>query len=52
MPRTRKTPARDVTVYLPYELFDAVDQASASEGIPRSHFIERILAHHLNIKIS
>lgn len=52
MPRTRKTPVRDVTVYLPCELFDAVDQASASEGIPRSHFIERILAHHLNVKIS
>ena len=52
MPRTRKTPARDMTVYLPYELFGAVDQASASEGIPGSHFIERVLAHHLNIKIS
>jgi len=52
MPRTRKAPARDVTVYLPYEVFDAVDQASASEGIPRSHFIERVLAHHLNVKNS
>ena len=45
MPRTRK---RDLTVYLPTELFEAVDKASASEGIPRSHFIERILSIYLN----
>lgn len=46
MPRTRKTPARDMTVYLPFDLFDAVDKASAAENIPRSHFIERILKNH------
>ena len=47
MPRTRKTPCRDVTVYLPYEIFDAVDKASAAENMPRSHFIERALAYYL-----
>lgn len=52
MPRLRKSPARDMTVYLPVELFEAVDKASAAENMPRSHYIERALDYYLKIQKS
>lgn len=47
MPR-RKAQTRDATVYLPIDLFEAVDRASAAENMPRSHYIERALNYYLN----
>jgi metal-responsive CopG/Arc/MetJ family transcriptional regulator len=46
MPRLRKAPARDVTVYLSVDLFDKVDKVSGKMQIPRSHFVEQVLAEY------
>lgn len=46
MPRLRKTPARDLTVYLSIDLFDKVDKASGKMNTPRSSFIERVLSEY------
>jgi len=46
MPRLRKAPARDATVYLPVELFDKVDKVSGKMKIPRSRFIEQVLSEY------
>lgn len=46
MPRLRKAPAKDVTVYLPFDLFDKVERTSGKMKIPRSHFIEQVLSEY------
>ena len=46
MPRLRKTPARDVTVYLSMDLYSKVDNKCAQEDVARSHFIERVLSEY------
>jgi len=46
MPRLRKTPARDLTLYLSLDLYKKVDKVSDKLKIPRSHFIEQVLAKY------
>lgn len=46
MPRLRKAPARDLTVYLTLDLYNKVDKISDKMNIPRSHFIEQVLAKY------
>ena len=46
MPRLRKAPAKDATIYLSVELFDKVDKVSGKMKVPRSHFIEQVLSEY------
>lgn len=48
MTQRRKPQTRDVTVYLPLDLFDAVDKAAAAENMPRTYFVQRALTYYFN----